>query len=321
MHNRRRLHNRIAESELTLPACALLSVVLWCWPSRPWLVDSWVEGAKWLGSLLVMLLVAYVVLETNNVNQLIRIRTRMMSSLWCLLAGALPFLHQCDAPLLVALCAAVNYNLLFRCYQSPNATGQFFYALVMLSLASLYSPLLLLLAVPYFFYLTVFLRAMSLRTFCAGLLGLAMPYFFWAVWCFLHDDMLPLIYHLSGLISSPTMTLQQLPLVSQITAGAFAFYGVVGLLHYWRRNYNDKIRTRQLLYVYVVQNLVLFALLAWRPECFALLVPVIAVTIISLLAHYFALIRTWFSSAVFVLSALVYVGVVYINIWNPSLHF
>lgn len=321
MHNRRRLHNRIAESELTLPACAVLSAVLWCWPSRPWLVDSWVEGAKWLGSLLAMLLVAYVVLETNNVNQLIRIRTRMMSSLWCLLAGALPLLHQCDAPLFVALCAAVSYNLLFRCYQLTNASGPFFYAIVALSLASLTSPLLLLLALPCFYYLTVFLRAMSLRTLCAGLLGMALPYFFWAVWCFLHDDMTPLQNHLQELLLRPTMTLQQLPLVSQITAGVLAFFAVVGLLHYWRRNYNDKIRTRQLLYVYVVQSLVLFALLAWHPECFTALVPVIAVTIISLLAHYFALIRTWFSSVVFALSTLIYAGLAYINLWNPSLHF
>lgn len=279
------------------------------------------EGAKWLGSLFAMLLVAYVVLETNNVNQLIRIRTRMMSSLWCLLAGALPLFHQCGIPLLVALCAALSYNLLFRSYQLSDATGQFFYALLLLSLTSLFSPWMILLALPYFFYLTVFLRAMSFRALCAGLLGMALPYFFWAVGCFLRDDMRPLQNHLQGVLLRPTMTLQQLPLVSQITAGVLAFYAVVGLLHYWRRNYNDKIRTRMLLYVYEGQSLALFALLAWHPECYELFIPVVCVTIISLLAHYYALTRTWFSSVVFVLSTLIYAGLVYINLWNPSLHF
>lgn len=313
----RRLHNKIAESQLTLPFCAVLALAMWCKPSAPWALSG-NSLMSWLGSLALFFLMAYWVMETNNVNQLIRVRTRLMSAVWCLLASALPFMHQLDAPLVAASCSIVAYYLLFNCYQQNEPTGVFFHLTLFFSLGSLMEPLMLLLAVPCFFYMAVFMRSMSLRTFCTGIIGMLTPYLFWAIWSFLHDDMPTWQAHVTSMFDWPSLSLgiyKQLPLGMQVALGTMLFYSLVGLLHYWRTNYNDKIRTRMMLYVYVCQTILIHVLLLLRPDCYATLLALLFVTATPLLAHYIALTRTRFSIFVVFLSFVAYVALLYTNLW------
>ena len=70
----RRFQNRVVESVFTLPISAVIAALMW-----------WFQGgfskANMLG-LLFCALTAYIILETNNANALIRVRTRLLSSLW-----------------------------------------------------------------------------------------------------------------------------------------------------------------------------------------------------------------------------------------------
>ena len=68
-------------------------------------------------------------------------------------------------------------------------------------------------------------------------------------------------------------------------------------------SYDDKIRTRMMLYVYVFQTvlLVVFGLLAFPDDMLAGLVPMLVLCASPLLAHYFTLTTTWVSLIVFFL--------------------
>ena len=315
----RRLHNRIAESELTFPICALLAILSWGW--QAWRMAAGYEALAWLGGgLLMALLVAYVVMETNNTFQLIRVRTRWVAGTWLLLASAFPFMHAAGAPLLLTAIMAICYNLTFHCYQLPKSAPQYFYITLLLSAGSILHPLMLAFLPAFFFYIIVLMRSMSLRTLVAGLAGILLPYLLWGAWQFLSDDLSPLFMHyqrISGWTLPHAEDYRQLSVRQIISWSIIGFYTLVGLLHYWRTNYNDKIRTRMMLYVFAWQTILLHGLLALLPRCYTTLMALMFVSVPPLFIHYLALSSNRFSVLIFFVSILSYLLLLYANLWMP----
>lgn len=315
----RRLHNRIAESELTFPICALLAILSWGW--QAWRMSAGYEAMAWLGGGLTMaLLVAYVVMETNNAFQLIRVRTRWMAGTWLLLASAFPFMHTAGESLLLTVIMAICYNLTFHCYQLPRSAPQFFYVTLLLSAGSILHPLMLAFLPAFLFYMIVLMRSMSLRTLVAGLVGILLPYLLWGAWLFLSDDLSPMLMHYQRIVGWTRPHAEDYRGLSQCQIVSWAvvdFYTMVGLLHYWRTNYNDKIRTRMMLYVFAWQTILLHGLLALLPRCYEPLMALLLVSVPALFIHYLALSTGRFSVVVFLVSILSYLLLLYANLWMP----
>ena len=122
MIGKNRFQNKVAESLATLPVCAVLATILWWWPQQSFATSNiigWVLCA----------LTTYICLETNGVQQIIRIRTRMMACVWLVLASCLAFMHPLDTPAISAVCMALSYYLLFRCYQLYDSVAWIFHVL------------------------------------------------------------------------------------------------------------------------------------------------------------------------------------------------
>ena len=140
----RRFQNRVVESVFTLPISAVFAALMW-----------WFQGgfskANMLG-LLFCALTAYIILETNNANALIRVRTRLLSSLWLISVACMGVLHTAIEPRFVTFCLSLSYSQLCRTYQRYDAAVQAFHANLLLSVASLVFPPMLLLSVLYGIY-------------------------------------------------------------------------------------------------------------------------------------------------------------------------
>ena len=173
--------NKMATSTFTLPVVSVLTFILW-------VTDAAGSRAMWI-SLLFAALTAYALAEWNNRYGLLRIRSRFVSTSFLLLMCACPFLHTAAESLAPALCLAVSYLLLFACYQQPRSQGKVFHAFLFTGIATMLTPVAWLLVAPQYIFMTFQLRCLTWRTFVAGLLGLAVPYWCTFVWTVITGDL------------------------------------------------------------------------------------------------------------------------------------
>ena len=312
MIGKNRFQNKVAESLATLPVCAVLATILWWWPQQSFATSNiigWVLCA----------LTTYICLETNGVQQIIRIRTRMMACVWLVLASCLAFMHPLDTPAISAVCMALSYYLLFRCYQLYDSVAWIFHSFLFLGIGSLFSAIMLPMGLLYYIYLIGFLRSLTWRGFWAGIVGLVLPYLGWAAWCFLMDktdSMLDFIT--SHFVWHPISwkDIASLPFSWMVSMGVVILLSLVSVFHYLQTKYNDKIRVRMVLYIYTIQTILLIIYLFLQPQEFQNTMALLVVSACPLIAHYFSLTRSWLSNAFFFLTLLLCGAMAYLHLWT-----
>ena len=338
---RHRFQNKVAGSVFTLPVCIVLAVALWWWPQQAFSIPH-------LLGLLLCLLTTYIVMETNAQQHIIRIRTRIMSCVWLVLAACLSSMHALGEPIIAAACLCTSYLLLFRCYQRHRPQTIVFHVFLMLSIGSFFAPIMLPMAIPFFLYIAIFLRSLTKKAFWAGVLGLSAPYMCYAVGCFLTVDIdieqLQLTIHnfissIEALASdiqhydfssfqpfnalpSPEFWQEHFaPLLEEdsvtklYSVSLIILLSIISIMHYLRTNYDDKIRVRMILYIYMTQTLLLFAFLLLKPTHYESTLALLVASASPLIAHYFALTGSILSNIFFILSLLLTVGMAVLNLF------
>ena len=205
-----RIQYNVASSEFTLPLCVILAAAMWWLPQQMFSV-------RCLLGLILCLLTTFVVMETNAQQHIIRIRTRMMSCVWLVLAASLSFMHPLGEPIVAAAFLCVSYLLLFRSYQRHRPQVIVFHASLLLGRGSFCAPIMLAMAIPYFLYLAIFLRSLTKRAFWAGILGIIVPYWCYAVWCFVTGNLQSFLDRLTE------MAQYEIPTLEAITSMPFVW--------------------------------------------------------------------------------------------------
>ena len=307
----KRFQNKVATDSLTLPAVAMFTLLTWGIGA--------LTGPLRLGNLLLTGLTAYGLTELNNAYSLIRIRSRLTSSFFLLAACSYPLLSAQPSNLFPALCAVGSYYLLFRSYQHSRPEKEVCMAFICTGTGSLIFPWLLFLAPTYYLAMLLQLRSFTLRSFLAGILGLLLPFWIEGALCYVTgqpDRLLPLLARLTcmplpdyTLLSSHRIAILTLTLLLTITA----------VIHFFRTNYNDKIRTRMYFFMLAVQSGFITALLLWQPQHFDTWITLLTATVSPLVAHLFALTGTRATNFYFkaVLAAFTCLTL-YNIIWNGS---
>ena len=96
----------------------------------------------------------------------------------------------------------------------------------------------------------------------------------------------------------------------------FAFatlLSVIGIVHYLRSYYNDKIRTRMYLYIYVMQTVASWLLMMCIPDLYHLVYPVFLLAASTMIAHFFALTGTIVSNLLFCLCLVLIIALFTLN--------
>jgi len=254
-------------------------------------------------------LTTYLILEINNSNALIRIRTRLTSALFITGTGAFFFLHPFQAGSVAMVSLAVSYYLLFRTYQQTQPVGTVFHVFLALSIGSLWFPQLVFLAPFYYGYMGTFLRCLTFRTFWAGVTGLVLPYWFWAGAAIVSNRFEGLTAHACEWLcfEQPDTTGYLCLTYPQIGAwGLTTLLGIISILYYLHTDYNDKIRVRMLIYMLIFQELVLEAFLLLQPQHFNTLLALLHLNTSFLASHYFALTSSRLSNTLFIITLLIY---------------
>lgn len=309
-----RIQYNVASSEFTLPLCVILAAAMWWLPQQMFSV-------RCLLGLILCLLTTFVVMETNAQQHIIRIRTRMMSCVWLVLAASLSFMHPLGEPIVAAAFLCVSYLLLFRSYQRHRPQAIVFHAFLMLGIGSFCAPVMLAMAIPYFLYLAIFLRSLTRRAFWAGILGIVVPYWCYAVWCFATGNLQSFLTRLTEMAQYEIPNLEaitSMPFVWQVSAAVIILLSIVSIIHYLRTNYDDKIRVRMILYIYLSQTILLIAFLLLQPAHYQTTMALLVASASPLIAHYFSLTGSWFSTFFFFLSLVLIAGMATLNLWLTS---
>lgn len=326
---RHRLQNKIAESSICLPAAAIAATLLWWLPAGSYSVASMLGWG-------CTALATYIVIEMSNVNALLRVRSRLISSLFLLVLTAFGFVHTLQPSLMIMLFMSMALYALFETYGKYSPAEDTFHTYLMLSLGSLIWPPLLLLTPLLLISQGIYLRSLELRPLVAALIGLVVPYWIWAgvtavlgdfstftthaseIIQPLHDPIVALMNHrsiipnvyvrlhkaLAQAGNNPfcadytTVFANPKSMVPWFSAAVLTgLMSITGFIHYLNKKYDDKIQVRMLYYTLLTLEGGILFWMFFQPWLFPILLPTLVLVCSPAIAHFAALTHTWATNA------------------------
>ncbi len=277
------LNTIVSTSKATLPLTVVLVIAA--------LVAA-CGGDQQLWVAAVCTLVSAWLLEMINIkNVLLRGYSRLTACLFLVLSLATFRLSAAVDAALVQLCFVLCLLFLFPAYQRRRAPAAFFVAFLCLGVASMLFVQVLFL-VPFLWLLAAtWLQAPSARNFCASLLGLLLPYFFWGTYLFYIGSLSPFVAHFVSLATFAPLCegLTEPHLLAAIAV--IVFFDACALIHYLLFAFNESIKNRMLYSILFALIVVALAFLLLQPAAAAPLLRLLIVPSAAALAHFFTFAR------------------------------
>lgn len=285
----KRWQNRMAESRF-----ALLTTALMCLPVWGYALLQATDIIKVGASMVCVAIATLLMAELNNYNALIRIYSRMVSSIFLVFVTVTAYPFASVAYAVSTLCVVLFYTAAFHCYQDRQLMGWCYYAFVAIGVHSLFFPHVLYFLPLLWVLMLTKLLSMSLRMFCASILGILTPYWFMLLYVVWQQDYDAVINHFAAL-GTFTMPGDPLALLTplQITNAALVLLcAAIGIIHYLRKRQQDRIRTQLLYEIFIYVDVFAIAVLLLQFQLYDMLLPIIIVNTAPLIAHFVALTET-----------------------------
>lgn len=312
MYSRNRFQYEAATGRATLPIVSLITLIAWIIPS----VGHWEQLASLLGAGAT----AYLLIETDTRFALIRTRTTLPSCLFLLFYTALTFIHSWSVFHLLPICFMGMLYSLFQSYESPYASTSIFHAFLWLSLGSLALPPLAWL-VPFLYIHMVALRSFGLKTFFAGLVGFATPYWMWLGYGLYQGQIQALTAHLSSLVQFSPILYSASNLLEWGSWGVILLLSLFFAIRYLTNSYKDKVQTRITLQCMLLMALWLHLLIALQPHLLKALLPLTLIPMSFTGGHLFAITFNRLTRILFPATLGVCLILFLFNLWMHSFNF
>lgn len=284
-----------------------------------WLLNGLINHRWWLQAGIFFLTV-YLIIELSNSNALLRVRSRMVSSVFILLTCATSFTFGSLTGGLTQLFTVAALLALFQTYQEPQAAEKVYYTFLFWSLGSIPFVQLLYFVPLLWILMATQLQSLSIRTLSASFFGLATPYWFFTLWCTYQQDFSWFISHFSALASWGEAA-------TPLTVGQWAvivftlILTVISMFHFWQYSFEDKIRIRLLYGFFIAMTLACTTFLIIQPQHFDPMIRLVFIMASPLIAHFFTLTSNRFTNIFFFVALAIAVIITIINLWMPSLNF
>lgn len=299
----------IADAQATLPVVSAVALAVWVllpvkecpmsfsgveyglWDCVPRFLK---EGywAKGLGIGCVALAV-YLMAELNNANVLLRVNSRMLSSMLVLLTLFVCPCLDFQPGSVVLVLALLSCFPLMASYQHP-APIYAFETFLLISLASLVFPKVLWLT-PLYWFLQGYLRAFSIRCFAASVLALLLPYWIYAGVAFVQDWWPGFMTHVWAIVDVKWDAFAFLDVQSIWVFGFVFLLFVTGAIDFFVNRLKDKTRTRILYNSLIIHGIYILFLILLFPHLFWTFFLLLLIDTAIVFGHYFTLTHTKFS--------------------------
>lgn len=260
--------------------------------------------------------------EMNNRNALIRTYSRMVScSFLVLTTMAANLLYSIDI-WIVQLCMIASCTILLSCYQDKRAVGKVFYAFLLIGIASVFF-IQVIFFVPFLWVMMCTnLMSFSMRGLFASLFGLLTPYWLLAGYYIFDGSVMTLVAHVRSMADfSPLFRYNFTDQHVWVTFAFIMLISIIGIIHFLRNSYKDKIRTRMIYEMFIFMTFLIFAFVILQPQHILPLTAILLVNASVLIAHYITLTGTRVTNISFFLIILLTLALTVYNIWIPSLTF
>lgn len=304
----KRAQNRIAQSRWSLSVTAIYCILMFVL-SRVVTQVAWIQLPLLCASTVLMVIL-------NNSNSLIRIYSRMVSCSYSVLMIMSPFFYTSMGVSVAQLAFIIFLLFIFRAYQDKRAVGSVFYAYAALGIASVvYVQMLFLLPILWVLQATNVLAA-SLRTFCASLFGVIMPYWFLGAYCLCAGEPQTFVDHFVAMANWQTpFDFSQVDAHRLITLAFVVVIGIIGTTHFLAYSYQDKIRTRMLYEMFIALEACFLVLLLLQPQHFDMLLSLLIVVVSPLIGHFMSLTHSRLSNITFFGLIIIAFLLTVFNVW------
>lgn len=303
---------RVTTSTLLLPVVIVLGIAGWIAGATDWLTT--------VGGLICYGATTYLVMELNNSNALIRLRSRMASATLASLWAMCQFLHPFQKAHIVVLLIAVTYHFLFASYYKSRTVGLVFPTFLALAVSGLFHACLLWLIIPFIMAFAHF-QALSVRSFCAAFIGLLLPVWVGSSWAFLTDCWPEVWTWVVEHFRWPGLDFSEWTPLRTVSFLFVWFLSLISTIHLLWTCFQDKIRTRDLLYFLSWMVWVYTVLMLVYPQAFSILFLLQILNSSPLIGHFLVLTHTRLSNIFFVVVIGLWAVLAILNLWMPSYNF
>ena len=303
-----RLQIQVATGRFTFPVVIFVCLLLWVIGFQKW---------NELVSLTIVVSIGYTIIETNTTFNLIRTRSSLPVCIYGWIATSLFFLHPFEWTNVVPLFYILAVYQLFLSYESASPVYSIFHAFFFISLGSLILPQFMIFTLLWWLSMIPF-RAMSIKSFCASLIGLITPYWFLFTYAFYMDEMHHFLSPLQEMIHFYPINYSLLTPTEIISVIVITLMLLISGFHYWQIAFMDKTRTRIYLFFLVYSGWWTTLLLALQPVHLHTWMPIQLICTAFLNGHLFSLTRNKFSGILFFVTFIAYISLMLFNLWMQS---
>lgn len=299
----------IASNQATLPITCGVAFLLWFVQSSVqhpasfsspeyglWqYVPTFLQEGYWsLGiSAFCAALAVYMMAELNNAHVLLRVSSRMLSSMLAILLCLNVIGHHFQPGTIVMLFSLLSLFPLFSSYQSPNPLLAFL-TYLSLSAASLFFSKLLWI-VPIYWLIQGHFRALSLRCFIASILATLLPYWVCGGIAVLTGAIPIFLTHIQTIIQFQWFDYASLGLFDILVYAFVVLLFLTGTIDFIIHQFLDKTRTRIIFNATIIYGLFVAIWMGLQPQYFSALLPMLMLSTAILFGHFFTLTHTKFS--------------------------
>ncbi len=326
----KRLQQQITTGRFTLPVvifscilcCGLTNLLLFPLPAGDIDYPFWNNIRAMLPewsipvlSFATFSIIGYFLIEINNRFSIIGIRASVQTSLYFLLVMAIPWLYALHAGCVAAVALLFSIFFLFKSYQQTAPSGNLFHSFVSMGIASLFFPQILYFA-PLWWIASYRFQSLTLRSFCASLIGWSLPYWFLLGHAFYHQQMELFYQPFTELLTFHSIRfMTDMQLHELVNLAYLLLLFIVSSIHCMVAGYKDKIRTRLFLNFLMQQGLFFFIYILLQPIQFENILPLLLIPTSILSAHFFGLTNSRLSNLFFIAMMVALIILYAFNLW------
>ena len=310
MLRKKRFQNKVAGNRYALPISATLIAMIWVAVGL-WVSNIWVQFAFTIAS-------TFLMVELNNRNALMRIYSRMVSCSFLVLLTTVALPSPTLKGAISTLCTISFYLIIWNTYQDKRSAGWTFYAFCCIGLASMVFIQVIYFMPFLWIMMMVFTLSFSVRTFLASILGVLTPYWFSAGYFIYSNNLQGLIDHFTDFINYKELfDYSQITDHNLVNLSFITVLGIIGMIHFLRNSYADKIRTRMIYESFIMLNVVCIIFVILQPQHIYELQGFMIVNTAPLIAHWITFTNSKFSNICFITMLVMAILILAYNIWIP----